>query len=213
MNIYEDLKEKSKGELAAIVAKIITVLYGEDDKLHPDKEWDSETIEQVAAIIHGAMLAPEEKENPISLESKDYDTHPFTNEELIEIFEIARLALDPEQSLRDEIGMTSDLSDKYLTELHGKLQKVPFDPNNKHDMIEVPVTDIRVGDRVDLESCPYLNKHASAPYEYAEVVMVERETPECIVLGYEGIDNIGYPINQTLRVRLPRPELKDNTTT
>lgn len=65
------------------------------------------------------------------------------------------------------------------------------------------VEDLVVGDRVDLESCPYLKDHASAKSEYALVAHVERESPECVVIGYEGIDHIGYPIGTNLQVRAP----------
>lgn len=62
------------------------------------------------------------------------------------------------------------------------------------------VEDLVVGDRVDLESCPYLSSHNSAKFEYAEVAFVERETRDCVVIGYEGIDHIGYPVGTVLTV-------------
>ena len=68
------------------------------------------------------------------------------------------------------------------------------------ETIKKKVTAIKEGDRVDLSSCPYLKSHPSAEYEYAEVTEVERETPDCIVIYYEGIDGIGYPIDQELLV-------------
>ena len=60
--------------------------------------------------------------------------------------------------------------------------------------------DIKVGDMVDLSSCPYLNKHASADFEYAEVVEVEQETPNCTRISYDGIDSVGYKPDQELVV-------------
>lgn len=67
--------------------------------------------------------------------------------------------------------------------------------------MKVKVEDIKVDDRVDLKSCPYLHDHSSAEYEYAIVSAIEKETPECIAISYEGIDTIGYPIGTELEVR------------
>lgn len=33
---------------------------------------------------------------------------------------------------------------------------------------------------------------------------VERETPDCVVVGYEGIDHIGYQVGTILQVRTPK---------
>jgi hypothetical protein len=66
------------------------------------------------------------------------------------------------------------------------------------------VEDLAVGNRVDLTSCPYLKNHSSADCEYALVVYVERETPDCVVVGYEGIDHIGYQVGTVLQVRTPK---------
>jgi len=49
---------------------------------------------------------------------------------------------------------------------------------------QVAVRDLRPGDQVDLESCPYLNKDPLAEYEYAVVDEVEEETPNCLVVHY-----------------------------
>jgi hypothetical protein len=62
----------------------------------------------------------------------------------------------------------------------------------------IKVTDIKEGMKADLESCPYLKNHPTAEYEYAEVSFVQRETPDCMVIGYEGIDPVGYPVNTEL---------------
>lgn len=74
-------------------------------------------------------------------------------------------------------------------------------PTTNEEMETVTVSSLRPGDRVDLSSCPYLHDHASAPYEYAEVVSVEQESPDCIAVGYESIDVVGYDPNVELRVR------------
>lgn len=63
----------------------------------------------------------------------------------------------------------------------------------------VRVQNVRIGDAIDLESCPYLRNEPIAPYEYGRVERFEIETPDCVVIGYEGIDEVGYPINTVLR--------------
>lgn len=66
------------------------------------------------------------------------------------------------------------------------------------------VEDLVAGNLVDLESCPFLNKHPSAASEFGYVNAVTRETPECVVIAYEGIDSIGYPLGTELQVRVPK---------
>jgi hypothetical protein len=72
------------------------------------------------------------------------------------------------------------------------------------ETISKKVEDLAVGSRVDLASCPYLKSHSSADCEYALVVHVERETLNNVVIGYEGIDHIGYPVGTVLQVRVPK---------
>lgn len=72
------------------------------------------------------------------------------------------------------------------------------------------VEDLMIGDKVDLESCPYLKEHPTAQFEYAEVNYVRRENIACMVIGYEGIDHIGYKTGTQLEVQdapstSPRP--------
>lgn len=74
-------------------------------------------------------------------------------------------------------------------------------PGAIHSMTQVAVVDLRVGDLVDLESCPYLAAHSSASFEYGRVAHVERETDQCVVIGYEGIDHVGYPADTVLLVQ------------
>jgi hypothetical protein len=72
-----------------------------------------------------------------------------------------------------------------------------------HNLETVPikVEHIKEEMRVDLESCPYLSDHPSAPYEYATVDYVKRETADCIAISYEGIDVVGYPLGTVLQIR------------
>ncbi|CAB3753988.1 hypothetical protein [Paraburkholderia humisilvae] len=65
---------------------------------------------------------------------------------------------------------------------------------------ELAVETLRVGDQVDLKSCPFLKGHAAAESEYAVVESIERETPNCLAVGYEGIDVVGYPVGTRLTV-------------
>ena len=66
--------------------------------------------------------------------------------------------------------------------------------------IKINVAQLQVGHLVDLASCPFLNQHPSADFEYAQVAYVEREATGCMVVGYEGIDHVGYPVSTTLDV-------------
>lgn len=66
--------------------------------------------------------------------------------------------------------------------------------------MKVKVEDIGLAAMVDLESCPYLHNHPSAEYEYAVVEYVNRETEDCVIIGYEGIDRVGYPVGTILEV-------------
>ena len=72
------------------------------------------------------------------------------------------------------------------------------------------VEDLVEGDLVDLESCSFLKDHPSASSEFAEVAYVHWETAECVVIGYEGIDHIGYAVGTELQTQdapasSPRP--------
>lgn len=69
--------------------------------------------------------------------------------------------------------------------------------------VATSVLRIREGDLVDLESCPYLNRHPSAAFQFATVDHVERETDECVVIWFEGIDAVGYPTGTVLHVVQP----------
>ena len=66
------------------------------------------------------------------------------------------------------------------------------------------VEDIVAGNMVDLESCPFLKKHPSAASEFANVALVKREDSNTVVVGYEGIDHVGYPVGMELLVRVPK---------
>jgi hypothetical protein len=63
------------------------------------------------------------------------------------------------------------------------------------------VTELEEGMLVDLESCPYLYNHPSAGFEYAEIESVIRETSDCVVVSYLGIDSVGYPTGTVLEVK------------
>lgn len=72
------------------------------------------------------------------------------------------------------------------------------------ETISRKVDELVVGNRVALESCPFLNAHPSAKFGYAVVTHVERETPNCVIIGYEGIDHVGYKAGTVIQVRAPR---------
>ncbi|WP_341744738.1 hypothetical protein [Azonexus hydrophilus] len=65
------------------------------------------------------------------------------------------------------------------------------------------VENLVVGNRVDLSSCQYLKRHSSAGWEYARVEGVDRETENCVVVSYQGIDQVGYQVGSVLQVVVP----------
>lgn len=66
------------------------------------------------------------------------------------------------------------------------------------------VGDLAINDRVDLASCPYLCNSPIAGNIYGVVTHKDHETQETVVIGYEGIDHIGYPKDTVLTV-VPEP--------
>ena len=71
---------------------------------------------------------------------------------------------------------------------------------SEQGMVWKNVQEIKEGDLVDMKSCPYMNGHRMADMLYAEVTHVEQETPDCFVVGYDGIDDFGYPNDTRLKV-------------
>ena len=70
------------------------------------------------------------------------------------------------------------------------------------ECVEMRVDELRVGDKVDLSSCPHLGKKDGWwEFEYANVGHVERETPDCICVWWDYADNVGYRPDQILRVK------------
>lgn len=59
------------------------------------------------------------------------------------------------------------------------------------------------GDRVDLEGDRYADpegNNAVLQCEYVEVICVEQETPECVAIGFECFDMVGFPTHHKLKV-------------
>lgn len=65
---------------------------------------------------------------------------------------------------------------------------------------EIAVEDVREGDLVDLESCPYLSDDPTAEFELATVVEVVRETSTIVFIGYDVGRSAGYEVGTRLRV-------------
>lgn len=63
------------------------------------------------------------------------------------------------------------------------------------------VSDLAINDMVDLTSCPFLRTHAMAGVVYGVVAHKEIEDANTVVIGYEGIDHIGYPADTMLHVK------------
>ena len=81
--------------------------------------------------------------------------------------------------------------------------------NTPDELVSVAVTDLRVGDLVDLEYCPYLWRNPAAQELYGTVCSVVRETPKCVRVSYEEpFDAVGYPVRTKLRVWKKRAGVK-----
>jgi hypothetical protein len=65
----------------------------------------------------------------------------------------------------------------------------------------VPVEDLREGDLVDVEGDPFAGSYVAAEFEYLEVAGVERETVDCVAVGLEGFDLVGFPVGHQLPTR------------
>jgi len=62
---------------------------------------------------------------------------------------------------------------------------------------------LRVGDLVDLEGGLFADPDGTDPalqFEYAVVCEISRETEDCIAIGFEGLDIIGFPPGHILLV-------------
>lgn len=69
-----------------------------------------------------------------------------------------------------------------------------------------PAREVKAGDLLNLEGDPYADpKRDNALFEceYVEVAFVEQETPECVLMGIEGFDWVGFPTEHPLKVRVP----------
>lgn len=65
------------------------------------------------------------------------------------------------------------------------------------------VSDICIGDRIDLEGDAYADpdrSHIAFEFEYALVTGIERETPGCTCLYIEGVDAFGFPPDHMIEV-------------
>jgi hypothetical protein len=69
----------------------------------------------------------------------------------------------------------------------------------EQDTRPVQVKDIRVGDLIDLQGDSALGHHPLTEYEFMEVIEIEKESPDCIVLYFNGMA-AGYESNQVMMV-------------
>ena len=63
-------------------------------------------------------------------------------------------------------------------------------------------TNLKVGDMIDLEGDVYADPGCDHPWmesEYAIVTEVDHETSECVAIGFEGFDLVGFPVQHPLR--------------
>lgn len=66
------------------------------------------------------------------------------------------------------------------------------------------VEDLRVGDVVDLANSPSGWRASSAASAYGAVVAMSRDSEASVLVEYQGMDTIGYPVGTELQVVLPR---------
>lgn len=62
--------------------------------------------------------------------------------------------------------------------------------------------DLKVGDFIDLEGDPYADPHSDNDYfrsEFVQVVEVTPETDDCVAVGIEGFDLVGFPVGHEIR--------------
>ena len=58
------------------------------------------------------------------------------------------------------------------------------------------ICELQPGDMVDLEGDTYADPkhdHVAFEFEYQTVETVERETPDCVAVWFEGFDCVGFP--------------------
>lgn len=76
-------------------------------------------------------------------------------------------------------------------------------------MLQIKVEDLKEGDLVDLESCPYMKDYQWAKWDMVVVFGVEKEfvarlNENCVVVGYRDIvchiDTVNYPIRTVLEI-------------
>jgi hypothetical protein len=76
-------------------------------------------------------------------------------------------------------------------------------------MLKVKVEDLKEGDLVDLESCPYMKDYQWAKWDMAIVESVTKEfiprlNENCVVVSYRDIvchiDIVNYPIGTVLEI-------------
>lgn len=69
--------------------------------------------------------------------------------------------------------------------------------------MRLPAFQIIVGDRIDLEGDPFADPTSSNPSlacELAEVCEVTYETADCVAIGFDGFDIVGFPRYHLLNV-------------
>lgn len=88
-----------------------------------------------------------------------------------------------------------------------------FDLDEFHDTclmerrpMALSAADVQVGDLVDLEGDQFAagaDKANAFASELQQVVHVDRETDDCVAIGFEGVDIIGFPVDHEMKVERP----------
>jgi hypothetical protein len=69
--------------------------------------------------------------------------------------------------------------------------------------MKLPAFQIQIGDLIDLKGDCFADPngaHTQFESEYVQVVSVEIETADCIAIGFEGFDLVGFPHDHLLNV-------------
>ncbi len=77
------------------------------------------------------------------------------------------------------------------------LRRYDADPDTQ----TISVRDLVEGDMVDLVEIPELADEPSAEFEYCEVVSIERETEDCIVVGFNCNRALGMDPNTSIIIQ------------
>jgi len=69
------------------------------------------------------------------------------------------------------------------------------------ETVEIKVADLRIGDKMDLESCHLTKDDPVAPFEFGVVMELEKTPDDLIIIGFENVSG-AYRLLPTTNVRI-----------